>query len=243
MNNQITINTPLGKTASFLQEGFFTTIQPEAVLHKHNYGEIHVITGGKATLRAGTQDIEASSSDIIFIPGGMYHACLFADESCLHSAFQIDIAINRTKHITVGKDILDGFFSQLLKCKATGNYYVISSYIGLFCSLIDTESTLSAKPITDYRFLIHEFFTNNYASDIKLCDLARVLHLSSRQTERLVIEHTGNSFREELCQIRVTMAKELLKTTNMSLSEISRYVGYHSYAGFWKAMKKYEKQD
>lgn len=113
-------------------------------------------------------------------------------------------------------------------------------YIGLFCSYFQNEEILKAQPITDYGFLIHEFFTNNYSFDIHLSDLADELHLSQRQAERLVIEYTGNSFREELCQTRVTMAKELLKNTGMSLGEVSRYVGYRSYAGFWKAMKKYE---
>jgi AraC-like DNA-binding protein len=35
------------------------------------------------------------------------------------------------------------------------------------------------------------------------------------------------------------MAKHLIATTDMSLGEVADYVGYRSYAGFWKAMKKY----
>ena len=37
---------------------------------------------------------------------------------------------------------------------------------------------------------------------------------------------------------RVMIAKQLLRSSDMSLSEIAEYVGYRSYAGFWKAMKK-----
>ena len=72
----------------------------------------------------------------------------------------------------------------------------------------------------------------------KLCDLAEIPHLSERQTERLVIKHMGKSFKEALLDIRTEMAKKLMETTDMPMSEIAKSVGYKSYAGFWKAMKK-----
>ena len=97
--------------------------------------------------------------------------------------------------------------------------------------------------MTDYGFLIHEFFSLHYSEDLHLCDLAQFLHLSERQTERLVIEHTGNTFRNELTAIRMTIAKKLLTSSQMSLTEISQYVGYKSYAGFWKALNKYNLQN
>ena len=71
-----------------------------------------------------------------------------------------------------------------------------------------------------------------------MCDLAKILSLSDRQTERLVIKYMGKPFRGVLSDIRTEMAKRLMETTVMSMSEISRMVGYKSYAGFWKAMKK-----
>jgi YesN/AraC family two-component response regulator len=36
------------------------------------------------------------------------------------------------------------------------------------------------------------------------------------------------------------VANQLMQAENSSLEEIAKYVGYHSYSGFWKAMKRYE---
>ena len=82
------------------------------------------------------------------------------------------------------------------------------------------------------------FFSNRYSEDVRLSDLAEAIHLSERQTERLVIEHTGRGFRDELTETRVKIARQRLADKNMTLGEIAGYVGYRSYAGFWKAMKK-----
>jgi AraC-like DNA-binding protein len=100
-----------------------------------------------------------------------------------------------------------------------------------------TDEKLQAQPITDYAFLIYEFFSTNYSGDVKLADLADILHLSERQTERLVIEHTGKTFKEEITSMRMEMAQKLI-SAGMPLTEIAQYVGYKSYAGFYKAMKK-----
>ena len=115
----------------------------------------------------------------------------------------------------------------------------VAAYISLFCSSFESNARRMPIPITDYGFLIFEFFSRNYKEQVRLCDLAELLHLSNRQAERLVLEHTGRSFREELAATRVRIANQLLKTTDMSLAEIAEYTGYRSYAGLWKAMKKY----
>ena len=39
------------------------------------------------------------------------------------------------------------------------------------------------------------------------------------------------------------MATYLQEHTALSLTEIARYVGYQSYAGFWKAMKSQKEND
>ena len=36
----------------------------------------------------------------------------------------------------------------------------------------------------------------------------------------------------------MNVAEHLSKTTDMTLEDISRYIGYKSYAGFWKAKKR-----
>ena len=110
----------------------------------------------------------------------------------------------------------------------------------LFCNYFCHKKKVIAQTVDDYGFIIQEFFSIHYSEDIHLGDLANLLHLSERQTERLVKEYTGNSFRNELAAIRINIAKNLLKYSQMSMRKICEYVGYKSYVGFWKAMKKYK---
>ena len=101
-----------------------------------------------------------------------------------------------------------------------------------------TEEPVAVDKIEDYAFIIEEFLKVNYARDVKLSDLAAELNLSETHTERLVKKYTGNTFRQELAEIRIKMAQMLLSSTDMTMAEISEYVGYNSYSGFYKAYKK-----
>ncbi len=239
MNYQITLNLPSGNTASFLQKGFFPHYLPTAVLHKHNYSEVHVVCGGDAAFSVENKKYNIKSGSAFVIPRGAFHFCLECDEKCLHSAFQLDLDVDGVKVVSLGTQLLESYFKELDSLLCSDNFNKVITYLNFFCGFFDEKSNNAAQPISDYGFIIYEFFANNYARDVKLCDLSQQLHLSSRQVERLVMEHTGKSFREQLTYTRIAMAKELLNTTSMPLGEISRYVGYHSYAGFWKAMKKY----
>lgn len=222
----------------FLQNGFYKTSPPSSI-HKHNYTEIHVISGGNSIFTAGDNEYSVGDGSILVIPPRTYHCRQGEETECRHSAFQIDLEMGSTKIYSLSPEIVSAFFKEIEKADKSGDHTVISAYISLICSYFESVHKEISKPSTDYGFSIHEFFTQNYNKNIRLCDLAEALHLSERQAERLVIEHTGKTFRDELSSIRIDMAKRLLATTDMSLGDVSDYVGYRSYAGFWKAMKKY----
>lgn len=225
----------------FLQDGFYLRRKPTGNLHSHTYGEIHLVTGGKAVFRIGKEIHDTDAGNLFLIPNGVFHCCDHMEAGARHTAFQVDCKAEKIFTCSVGGETVADFFAEIERCGTAGDYRTVAAYIGLFCSFCTAEK-IAAKPVTDYAFLIHEFFSLHYSEELQLCDLAQALHLSNRQTERLVIQYTGHSFREEITQMRLSMAKRLLEAGEMSLGEAAQYVGYRSYAGFWKAVKRLEEK-
>jgi len=238
MNNELLITTHLGEIKSFLQDGFYTSNNPTKHIHKHNYTEIHLIYGGNAKYRVGEKTYNAESGSMLVIPRGIFHACAEKEEKAQYIAFQTDLDVSEYQEIQVNESLIAAFFDEIVNLNEKNDHSHIAYYIAIILSFLGEEK-LCAHGITDYGFLINEFFSNNYAKSVKLSDLSALLHLSERQTERLVREHTGKSFKGELSYIRVTMAKHIINTYGLSLSEAAEYVGYRSYPGFWKALKKW----
>ncbi len=236
MYNELSFTAGNEKHRAFFMNGFLSSSNESATnLHKHNFSEIHFITGGNASFLVGESKTQLESGDIMIIPQGEFHCCLEKEKSTLHNAFQVDFSVPGVRTSHIGSEVISNLFFEIESLKKTGDYVKVSSYISLFCSYLCPEGKCIASPVSDYGFIIQEFISTNYNKKIKLSDLACELHLSERQTERLVREHTGNSFKEEVRKIRINVAHRLLSSTEIPLSEIASYVGYESYAGFWKA--------
>lgn len=239
MNIQLTISIGSKKHTAFLRDNFDAPYTQSKYLHNHKYPEMHLITGGNALFHIGNHMYEAKSGTILIVPPDVFHCYLSKDETAQRAAFQIDCEINTFSVYHISPDTILDFFNEIKKCKISQDYTKLSAYITLFCSYIYPKKEFSAQPLTDYGFLIQEFLSRNYGKDLHLRDLANALHLSERQVERLVIEHTKKPFKEALTEIRMNIAKQLLTSTEMPKNKIAEYVGYKSYAGFFKAMKKY----
>lgn len=238
MNESLTIQLNKQDHTVFLQNGFLPSFPPEGLLHKHAYAEIHVVSAGCVTFQLTDNTIRLTAPALLLIPGDVYHATS-SEAGTVHSAFQIDRAAEQMRTFSLDASLACNFMEEINTGIRTGDYTRIRTYITFLCQLCFDTLPISVSPIRDYRFLINEFFTQNYARDVKLTDLASILNLSTRQTERLIIQYTGRSFARELAAKRIAMAKLLQSTTQMSMTQIAQYVGYRSYAGFWKAMKKH----
>jgi AraC family transcriptional regulator of adaptative response / methylphosphotriester-DNA alkyltransferase methyltransferase len=76
-----------------------------------------------------------------------------------------------------------------------------------------------------------------FAEDLNLNDVARRIATSRRQLQRIYNEIGGTTFRDQLTQVRMDRAAELLTTNNTTVREVANSVGYRQPAQFAKAFR------
>ncbi len=240
INKETLINIAGKETTIFMQDGFFSFFDTDTSTHKNAYTELHCIEKGTMEYVIDGESFLTQPGDLIVIPAGVFHSKRILDTE-KHSAciFQVDIKVENVLKHKLSPDI----FTELIKCAREysneGKSLKLSSYLALVCSHIVEEIPKPLGNVQDRRFLIYEFFYNNYHLEAHISDLARMLNLSQKQTERSVLQYTGRHFRNELAYRRIEVAKHLLETENITLREAAERVGYKSYSGFWKAFKMY----
>ena len=76
-----------------------------------------------------------------------------------------------------------------------------------------------------------------FAEDLNLNDVARRIATSRRQLQRIYHEIGGTTFRDQLTQVRMEPAAELLQRNGYTVREVANRVGYRQPAQFAKAFR------
>ena len=86
--------------------------------------------------------------------------------------------------------------------------------------------------------IIEDAFFYRYRS-LTLGDLAGLLNLSARQTQRLLRDNFGKTFSQKLTEARMAAASQLLAETDLSVTAISDAVGFSSIEHFSAAFRRF----
>lgn len=93
------------------------------------------------------------------------------------------------------------------------------------------EICFSSDAISNYHdeaiVLLLEWIKHNYSQTISLIDMGKIVGLQSRTLSRRFKQATNLSPAAYLKHIRLKESKELLKNSNLSISEIAESVGYN----------------
>lgn len=98
--------------------------------------------------------------------------------------------------------------------------------------------SISRMDINETIVEITKYIDENYTSDITLEDVAGQFFITPQYLSKLFKENTGKNFSEYIISMRLTKAKELLDTTNMSIKDISYNIGYNDPNYFSRLFKK-----
>lgn len=84
---------------------------------------------------------------------------------------------------------------------------------------------------------ILQYIQNHYQT-VTLHSLCEVFHYNASYLSRLIRRHTGHSLMEILTDLKLTKAAELLRNTQLSITEITKIVGYDNTDHFSRQFKK-----
>lgn len=104
-------------------------------------------------------------------------------------------------------------------------------------SAVDGDVNIRSESSVGYRYEIDTLLAQNYAKDIDLDFLSKSLYLSPKRVSVLIKSLYGKSFREVRTEMRIQVAKQLLKETSLTVNEISQRIGYGSVRGFLTAFE------
>lgn len=127
------------------------------------------------------------------------------------------------------------------KRKENDNRNIAASYINSLIAFLSRmyendvkEKIAYFKPI----FPAVEFIENNFCEEITLEKLSLICNLSKRHLCRLFKEYYAQTPTEKIISLRIKKASELLKLTNMSVTEICSLCGYSDSSFFSKQFTK-----
>lgn len=128
------------------------------------------------------------------------------------------------------RPFLSALFQQLIVCIAR-NYLEPEAY-----HPVPENGFEDASGDSSLSLIVEEAFLNEYRT-ITLERLARRIHLSPRQTERLIRQYYNSTFLKKRTEARIGAASVLLKTTELPIGEIAEMTGYSSSEHFSYAFK------
>jgi transcriptional regulator GlxA family with amidase domain len=82
-----------------------------------------------------------------------------------------------------------------------------------------------------------EVVNRDFSADLSLDEVARKIATSRRQLQRIYAEVGNTTFRDQLTQVRMDRAADLLNHNGVTVREVANRVGYRQAAQFAKAFR------
>lgn len=232
-------------------------------IHIHNEIEILYITDGSTIIKIGEESINATKSDLIFInpfeihslktitKNNYKHKCICFDLSLLADSNIAKKLQNGSLYITHKPDKicieeLKNLFLKLHNATEKSDNTLLfesTAYISLIFTQILKNGLLNqsdkTKKNADFCKKAIKYISKNFNEQITSKNAAEELFFTQSYFCRNFKDNFSSSFSEYLNLYRISVAKNMLQTTNEKISEISHLCGFSSPEYFIRLFKKH----
>ena len=230
--------------------------------HSHSYFELHMIEKGTCTFSAMGKRFDVPAGKVCMFAPGVVHSPkpgapdvrrLCMEIEYLDTQEQTGLWLRRhamrhpvwlgegaailcaVRELSKEQDISDGLSPLTEKSLLT---LLVARLVRAVEDEIGAEAVQKRE---DMRMLrIDQFMNDRFSLSAGEEVLARELNLSRRQLDRVIQKQYGMSFRQKRSQVRLTVARDLLRSTDEPISCIAEELGYSSpsnFAVFFKSME------
>ena len=161
----------------------------------------------------------------------LYHQIIAVGQRCLEEQ---ELKVNENSVILQIKN-------QFAQYRENVEYEIIKELILDFLQevliLVNGAENSNSNQLVE---AIKRYINENYMEDMSLDRIGTELGISPKYMSRLFKQNTNQNLTDYISEIRVKKAKELLRTTNKKIGDISLMIGIESRTTFLRVFKKFE---
>lgn len=213
-------------------------------MHRHQKAQLLLVIGGMAKLRTKEKDLYIPRNHYIWMPKMYSHNLMFnsKDLDIINIYFPEEEKFKHSFYDDLGIYPVSNLLSELLHFGQhwNGDFFPDSweyEFLLTMKHLLPKENlrkfTIQLPTTNDERLTeIIKFVKNNLENPLTLEEVANKFGFSIRSLTRVFTSKLGISFVQYLKMLRIIRAMELLKDTNLSMSEIGYEIGYSNISAF-----------
>ena len=228
-----------------------------SIPHTHNYAELFYIVGGDGQFRIEDEVHTVKTGHMVMVNPNVVHTEVSYDARPLEyivlgieglelSTFQDRTARYQIFDCQRGGDILTCLRHILQETQTAQPGYeaICQAYMEiLILRLMRSASfsiTASTPAVSHQCATVRHYIDTHYKEPLTLEDLAREAHMNKFYLSHMFKEEYGMSPISYLLSRRIEEGRYLLRETNMSLSQISRILGFSSASYFSQSFRRSE---
>ncbi len=232
-----------------------------STLHTHYFSELFYVVEGKGQFEIEKNRYPVSSDDLVIINPNVLHTEMSLDASPLKyivigieglelSPLKTPQNITHCIHnMAKEKDMILTYLDLLLKeseSKSVGYEIICQNLIEILVVLLSRLPDFSTTIVpttpknSQLSVSIQRYIDSHYKEDITLDSIAEAIHNSKYHIVHAFTEEYHISPIKYLISKRIQESKALLTTTDYSLTEISRMLGFSSPSYFSQVFKREE---
>ena len=259
MNREILLETEISGTKisviadriSFRLEGHAdadSTVRGLMDLHQHSFYELFYVPHDSITIVTESETAIYNEKAVIIPPRYNHFIKTFGQGYCFTFAVEgessMPLCTDRISAFDISSvsDFYMERLAALIECGRIGEEAVhlcALFFISLFEGAIlgeEKDSTSNMK-YRSYVSILDTYISKHYTEQIRIDDVANELHLCSKQVSRIIIKEYGMPLSKVVHRRRLSIACMLLKSTALSVSQISESVGYEYENYFFRMFK------
>ncbi len=230
--------------------------------HSHTHAELYFLESGSTTYFIKDSIYVLNPGEFILVPKGVFHHTTnpnssnidrilinFDQDDISGKCLNIFLELVDNPHVKI-KDVgLTEIKKILQKIEAEETYARPNFKIMQHLYLMQLFVLISRYRDNNYKndnfttplTVVQDaatYITNNYDQDLSLNVLAQKYSLTPGYFSKVFKKYTGTNLTEYICMVRISAAKNLLKTTNLAIVEIASAVGFNDSNYFSLMFKK-----
>lgn len=207
------------------------------------YADLTLIIDGELHYKLDEQDITVRAGDAILFPPGSVRARLATDKTATYASFNVEFP--EEVELSASGRIKGALSSDtvLLLEKAEKDLNRVSQNSTEKCKAIFIYVLLSVLELAGSRENAHverikQYIHDNISEPLSLSVISESIHLVPRYVCTLFKREMGITLTEYILRQRISLAKKLIVTSQLRLSEICGLCGFTDYNYFSRSFKR-----